>query len=328
MYKKILIPLFLLCCFFTISLADNICNEFGDPPDPSRFVKGNWNHIMDPHGCVILDPDNGLLIYIKITVAVSDLSVAAPIYYTTQFHNGPQSSLIGPILNSHLVPEELPSGQIVYTFTDRIYFGEFHNECTESPNEPTSFDYNVTLRDENGNLYPIEDYASILTPAYISGVDKDGNAIIPSITYSGTNNLCCYGSTESEEAPNGRFTQHTTPEIDASEQLATVIDLKTEDLIQESKPSDFSKDFTSQAVFPNPFKDVLNIKFPGISNQSTIIQVWDIKGRLIQEAKHRSDTSQIQQTQINTKKLDAGFYYCRIKNDVYTHTFKVLKVDK
>jgi len=289
---------------------------------------------MDPDGCVVLDRNKELLIDIKITVAVSDLSPFPQMFYTTQFYNGPQSNLIGPILSSQLTPEELPSGRIVYVFTDVVYSENFKNECLEAPDTPISFDYNVALRDKNGAPYPIEDYFSILTPAYIAGTAPNGEPIIPSTVYAGNKNLCC--SAAAVEAVtrgivplgdlNIKPSNNTPINIDGDNPTSIATGLNTIDLTQDLETT--SDDLNNPTVFPNPFEDVLNIKFPGSSKQNTILQLWDINGRLVQEIEQVSETNQVQQAEFNTRKLDTGFYYCNIKNDTYSHTFKVLKLNK
>lgn len=69
----------------------------------------------------------------------------------------------------------------------------------------------------------------------------------------------------------------------------------------------------SISIYPNPANTILNIDFPGGSiNESTIIEVYDIQGKLVKSvAKDNNDTF----TSINISDLKSGFYILKIKSE-------------
>jgi len=80
-------------------------------------------------------------------------------------------------------------------------------------------------------------------------------------------------------------------------------------------------------VFPNPFSTVLNVQFKLTSLETTIIQLWDVNGRMVRHMEYIPEAKGIQEAQIDAKSLSEGFYYCRIKNTQESETFKVLKLN-
>ncbi|MAZ28774.1 MAG: hypothetical protein CL868_17070 [Cytophagaceae bacterium] len=79
------------------------------------------------------------------------------------------------------------------------------------------------------------------------------------------------------------------------------------------------KDLNGIAVFPNPVKDVLFLKFQGINNLSA--QVIDINGRTLL----RKDLND-NQDQLDLSNLSSGYYFIRVNAEQGTQkTFKIIK---
>lgn len=95
------------------TLGFDLVRGDGDDPPITPFMVGNWNQIVEPDGCIELDENNELEVYIKVTFAVADLSPYPDIYYAPDFNGDVQS---GRIRSMDLVPEYLPTGEQVYVF--------------------------------------------------------------------------------------------------------------------------------------------------------------------------------------------------------------------
>jgi len=77
-------------------------------------------------------------------------------------------------------------------------------------------------------------------------------------------------------------------------------------------------------VYPNPVADVLNIniQFPKSNNQSGVIEILSIEGKVFYT---QMINSQSNIYQINTSSLSKGLYLCRINNGTTIETIKFLK---
>jgi hypothetical protein len=75
-------------------------------------------------------------------------------------------------------------------------------------------------------------------------------------------------------------------------------------------------------VYPNPVADILNIQFPKFKNQSGVIEILSIEGKVFYT---QMINSQSNIYQINISSLSKGLYLCRINNGITIETIKFLK---
>lgn len=77
------------------------------------------------------------------------------------------------------------------------------------------------------------------------------------------------------------------------------------------------------SFYPNPVKNELNIKFPGGTNQTVLVQVFDVSGRLIYKKTHQVSNNKV--TYI-ADSLKSGLYFVRLTtNNTKINSFKFLK---
>lgn len=299
MYKKVFLPVVLIVInIFSVGGATNL-GPNQDPPKIRNVVIGNWNNIMDPHGCVILDEDNYLKIKGVFTFAVNDLNPFQSIYYTTQFGNG-NTILYGPIQNSDLTQIVLPSGDIAYEFVVDAYTGDFASECSQNPGNPISFAYNISLTDSNGDPYPLTNNPELYT-LYNSQNTEPGNIPDPLASYQGVKNLCCEGTNTGNDRSSSNESGDNVTEV-----------TKT--------------DFLKPIAYPNPFRNMVQVEFLSVPQANTMIEIRDSKGLLVYSKIFYFDSSNIQKVEIDLANFNSGLYYCRVKNSLYSDTFNLLKI--
>ena len=78
-----------------------------------------------------------------------------------------------------------------------------------------------------------------------------------------------------------------------------------------------------QAIYPNPFKDVLNISFEKVNNGVVHVTVYDIPGKLLlTENYHMNSNGSIQ---INLEFLPKGLYLLRVESQETTICRKIIR---
>ncbi len=78
-------------------------------------------------------------------------------------------------------------------------------------------------------------------------------------------------------------------------------------------------------VFPNPFSDFLNIKFPASDNGPVTIEISDLSGKTVAVFNESNSDSNVESI-INTSSFEKGFYICKlIVNDKVVEMIKVIK---
>ncbi len=323
MYKKILLPVFLICILSTMGYGSDLLFDLpADPPDTlpkiPKYVVGNWNNVMDPKGCVLLDEDNNLKIKAIITFAVDDLAPFEDMFLYSEF-TGQSLTNHGQIFSDALVPTYLPNGDLVYIYAYEVFNNKFTTECELDPENPISFDYHISVRDENGDLYPIDLYYEAIVPEAIYDPEGDGNYIIPTVVYEGNHDLCCYISEEGTEG----FVSNTPASINAHIQHTT--DNNDAGLIskEETKAS-----ILSPVLSPNPFDESVLIEFQTQETEMIMIQIWNVNGSLVRFKEYLPDTSGYQQVKLETNMLQDGLYYFTIKSNSLSETFKILKIKR
>lgn len=305
MYEKFLLTALLTSLLISAGLSKSILRAFdySDDPPPKvvHYIIGNWDNDMDSRGCVLLDDDNKLKVKGVITIGDNDMSQYKPMHVYTAF-TGTTPHLSGPIEMNDLVQLILPNGQIVYTYTFTAYLGDFNSYCADTPEMPFPFDYEISVVDEFGAPYPFEDYPDLFSPMGLPNPGTDNTQIIYNGSiHSGTKDICCpvyFGSSSSQKSA-----QKNIGDIDIN-----------------------NNEFLDASVFPNPFSDILNITLHSNSNSDSTIQISDVNGRIVGEYTHSAKYSKQKGIEINTSNLEPGFYYCSIKSNDQTKTFKVLKL--
>ena len=95
---------------------------------------------------------------------------------------------------------------------------------------------------------------------------------------------------------------------------------KPEDVIETTLES-----ATTFAVYPNPTSDVINIDFYATDNQSTMVKVYDLTGRLMKQVSRQS-TKGNNSIDVNLGEFANGVYTIQVyENNSLTHTTRVRK---
>ncbi len=291
----------------------------GDLTDPPPdFGSGNWNNLMNPHGCVVLWPTELLQIKAVVTVGTPQLDLFTDIYIIYHFNGGPSSALIGPVTSNNLVTDTLSDGTVVYRYYYSAYQHQFSQECPNDSDEPINFPYNISLRDVNGNPYPIASNLDLLKVRNINNPQGPNTPIGSSISYNGVKQLCCHnaGMGLVQNSNGNTIAKSSNPTSDLNKNNNDSYAVEFADV-----------DHFSPTAVPNPFSETLKIEFQSLSSQVTNIQLWDINGKLVYQFDYLSTEDGIQQVQIDTDLLNAGFFFCNIKNKVSTHTLKIFKLE-
>lgn len=76
-------------------------------------------------------------------------------------------------------------------------------------------------------------------------------------------------------------------------------------------------------IYPNPFKDELNIYFENRKSEKFNVEVFNIKGELVYQDLEFNNI--FGQKNIFTSTFPNGIYICKIKNENEVHTYKLLK---
>ncbi|MCX6145878.1 MAG: T9SS type A sorting domain-containing protein [Candidatus Kapabacteria bacterium] len=97
-----------------------------------------------------------------------------------------------------------------------------------------------------------------------------------------------------------------------------VIDL--ENLEGKSSVEDNQTTINNISYYPNPSKDILNIKLIGEPLANEEIEVFDLMGQNLLTQKIYNI-----QTSINIQKLNTGIYYCKLKHNGTVFKFEVVK---
>lgn len=342
MYKKILLPVLLTFIITSHGLGQIHNPEGGIEPKDTvppvfHFVLGNWINPMDEAGCILLGKLYNLEVRSVIYLGTNQLQNYPGIYLSTQFNGGPVNLSTEPLIAEQLEAIVLEDGNMVYKYEEVAYTGNFGDQCGLDPYSPIPFDYNISIVDENGNPYPIEQHLSLLDFGTIE--TPTDNSISPVISYSGTKDLCCIGEPIVDPAgettrvnPTGLRIEQVSKEDIEREGTGTMGTATTTASTGESYPEVLNRTAMSSGsdglnLSPNPFDAYLNIGFQASKSSLTMIQILDVNGRLIDQLEYQSVSSGIASTQLKTNHLEAGIYYCRIKNDRYTKTYKVLKMN-
>ncbi len=334
MFKKILLPFLLISIFSIVGIGETkAANCVADTiPKGYPILNGNWNNVMDPKGCVVLDiPGQYLKIKAIFQFATNDLSSVDDIYYQTSF-DGSIPDLDGPIEEGQLVETTLPNGSLIYVFTVDVYSNDFKDKCNNltDPTSAIPFEYEISLVDEFGDPYPIEDNLELITITTTTG-EEDPQYYIDasSLSYEGSKDLCCSWESSGGEGgtgliqndPNGHQhskSNYSIEETNSSDDINSNLNLGSN---LQNNP------LTEQAaVFPNPFNNSLKVNFESFAEENTVIQLWDINGQLVFHQEVLSIKKEAQEILINTNNLNTGFYFCSIKNSRQSHQFKVLKL--
>ena len=96
----------------------------------------------------------------------------------------------------------------------------------------------------------------------------------------------------------------------------------TGDCIISSAVEDFET--VPVEIFPNPFKDEINIKYSGISEMLTV-SIYDLNGRIVHSGKIQNPD----RNTFNLKNFSPGFYLVLIQDEKgnFSHSAKLLKSD-
>jgi len=166
------------------------------------------------------------------------------------------------------------------------------------------FEYNITLKDEFGDLYPVEENLGLFAPPvqhsqiannYVNGY------YIPEVVYEGVKDICCYvGITHSS---GGRSFQ------------------STKDQNQADQTMDLS-------IYPNPFKEILNLNFKTTQPSDIKIHLWDIRGQLVYQTEFYASSEGIQTFRIATNSLPVGIYSCQIISNSASTISSVVKTSR
>ena len=335
MYKKILLPVLLICMFSVFGAVESKAEALVAEdtfPKVSNVVLGNWNNLMDPRGCVLLDEDNYLKIKAVFTFAVDDLTPFPAIHFTTQFDGG-SVDFHPAITNANLVSDTLPTGDVVYVYTTEVFVSDFASTCSIDPNTPISFDYDISLVDENEDPYPLEDNPELFTffNSTNTGIHNSGQ-LNPVTSYEGTKDLCCYTSSGGTEG----LVQNTNDHIETAKSLVTAESNEGSTGTKQEVPNLEGNlhslfpisNYYYPLASPNPFSESIKIKFEVSDTGISSIDFWDINGRLVHSFKYTADNNGIQEVQVSTDHLEPGLYYCTIKNETQFHSMKVLKLNR
>lgn len=77
---------------------------------------------------------------------------------------------------------------------------------------------------------------------------------------------------------------------------------------------------TSVRVYPNPAKEVINVKVSSVENVNTNITITDLSGRMVSSV--QGQTGELQQ--INVSDLNAGVYFIQVEADSMSHVEKII----
>ncbi|WP_242206564.1 T9SS type A sorting domain-containing protein [Aestuariivivens insulae] len=75
------------------------------------------------------------------------------------------------------------------------------------------------------------------------------------------------------------------------------------------------------AMYPNPAKDIVNLKFNKISNNNIAVNIYDIQGKLI---KYVSKTLRNQSVQLDISNLNTGMYFLKVHDGTNESTKKLI----
>jgi len=79
-------------------------------------------------------------------------------------------------------------------------------------------------------------------------------------------------------------------------------------------------------VFPNPVKNIVNVKIMMYQPADAVIGIIDLGGRLVKPTIKKRLKSGSQQIRINTEELQAGIYFIRLQTDKGITTKKIIKL--
>lgn len=79
--------------------------------------------------------------------------------------------------------------------------------------------------------------------------------------------------------------------------------------------------FGSFAIFPNPAKDDITLKFDRMDHKNTAINIYDIQGKLVLQT---SQVPQNNKLQLTVSSLKTGMYFVTVKNGLHSETKKLM----
>lgn len=159
-------------------------------------------------------------------------------------------------------------------------------------------------------------------------LDANGDVVTYAVTDAN-------GDYNFDKIPTGTYTVHpedmgyaTTPaSINITNGQATVKDINFErskkDLTIKPKPAgidDINSTTVNYEVYPNPAKDVVNIKWITKTNKAATITITDISGKNVYTGQAAMSSNAV----INVQSLQAGFYFLNIATEADTTTQKLV----
>lgn len=94
--------------------------------------------------------------------------------------------------------------------------------------------------------------------------------------------------------------------------------------IEENTLNVVESNFKSLNVWPNPINDMVNVAFESESDESIILEIYDILGKL-QLVKNMDGKNASKYTSVNVESLEKGIYLIKVKQGVKQSVWKIVK---
>ena len=238
------------------------------------------------------------------------------IYYEYSVLN--QTTTIGPINTFTFKGEHVSGGNgqdyPIFEFTS-VMIMDLSEPC-EAGTVPMMVPFSVRLLDEYGNLYPIMNFAAEDNVFSCQVFFETCNGCIhPPVGCNGGsppvyNNLMACGVCGT--CAKSLDLSGETPEVENNYQIADV-------------PSTRAEISNGLNVQPNPFNDLLSVKYALESREDVLIEIFDSKGELVQFI-DAAETQGENVLNVNTSDFLNGLYFCRIKIGSEVFIRKVVKI--
>ena len=110
---------------------------------------------------------------------------------------------------------------------------------------------------------------------------------------------------------------------DGSVQPMVLSEIKTLTFTPITGLPDGAKDFFNFRLYPNPVGDFLSVELPKSTDNSVLIELLSLDGRVLYTCTDDLQTESA--ITINVSSLKHGLYLCRIMNNNKIHTQKIIK---
>lgn len=284
-------------------------------PDPPPFIDTNWGNPMTTwqgESCITMYANKLLDITVIINVSDYDAQVLMDENLLLYYNFGGVYDMIplveGEVVNSLDYPNIT---ELKFYFPD-VYLPAYCTDGDVGQDSSDDFAFNLKLLIPGGSgghtVYQLGN--SSLFPSNIFGYG--------SASFSMTKILCCSASMPDNQ-----------PNYSYSEQETGTIRQKKEKIIEDENSTiaqNISLNNTATfEAFPNPFQEVLNIKFNPTTEEACHLRITDVMGKEVDRKTYQPILNSENNYQIYTQNWPKGLYFLTIVQGEERKTLKVIK---